>query len=152
MGLHARLLEGEKALEQFRALLVRSSLPNLFSLCGRAMQVDGNLGATAAIAEMLVQSHADVIHLLPALPAEWREGSVRGLRARGGYEVDVAWAGGVLTRAQLRATRTGMCVVQANGNVRVTSRGRRVRVERRSAGSIAFEATSGEPYDVVVMK
>ena len=152
MGLHARLLEGEKALEQFRALLVRSSLPNLFSLCGRAMQVDGNLGATAAIAEMLVQSHADVIHLLPALPAEWREGSVHGLRARGGYEVDVAWAGGALTRAQLRATRTGLCVVQANGNVRVTARGMRVRVERRPAGTIAFEATSGERYDVVMMK
>ena len=152
MGLHARLLEGEKALEQFRALLVRSSLPNLFSLCGRAMQVDGNLGATAAIAEMLVQSHADVIHLLPALPAEWREGSVHGLRARGGYEVDVAWAGGALARAQLRATRTGLCVVQANGNVRVTARGMRVRVERRPAGTIAFEATSGERYDVVMMK
>ncbi|MDP1861244.1 MAG: glycoside hydrolase family 95 protein [Gemmatimonadaceae bacterium] len=152
MGLHARLNDGEKALEQFRALLVRSSLPNLFSLCGRAMQVDGNLGATAAIAEMLLQSHADVIHLLPALPDQWREGWVHGLRARGGYEVDVAWADGALTRAQLRATRTGMCVLQVNGNVRVTARGRRVRVERRPAGTIAFEATSGERYDVVMMK
>ena len=67
MELRARLNDGELELDQFKALLAKSSLPNLFSLCGKALQIDGNLGATSAIAEMLVQSQRDVIHLLPAV-------------------------------------------------------------------------------------
>ncbi|HEX4935049.1 MAG TPA: hypothetical protein VFV33_17815, partial [Gemmatimonadaceae bacterium] len=118
MGLRARLFEGDSAWAQFRALLARSSLPNLVSLCGRAFQVDGNFGATAAIAEMLVQSHDGAIRLLPALPADWRRGEVRGLRARGGYAVDVAWAEGRLARAAIRASRAGTVVLQANATVR----------------------------------
>jgi alpha-L-fucosidase 2 len=148
MGLRARLFDGERALEQFRALLTTSSLPNLFSLCGRALQVDGNLGATAAIAEMLVQSHQDVIHLLPALPAAWQEGSVTGLRARGGFEVDVAWANGRPTRAVVRARATGPCRVRAAGIVSVVADGKRVRSERRGPGTIEFSVLAGHAYQL----
>ena len=148
MGLRARLHDGERSLEQLRALLTKSSLPNLFSLCGRALQVDGNLGASAAIAEMLVQSHRDVIQLLPALPAEWKSGAVRGLRARGGFEVDVAWAEGRVSRATVRAHVTRTCRLQGVGVVRVIAKGVAVPVVHRGADVVEFEAVAGREYQV----
>ena len=148
MGLRARLYDGERSLEQFRALLTKSSLPNLFSLCGRALQVDGNLGASAAMAEMLMQSHRDVIHLLPALPAEWKEGAVQGLRARGGFDVDMAWSGGRATKASIRAHATRTCRVQAAGAAGVLADGKRVRVVRRGADVVEFQATAGREYQL----
>ena len=147
-GLRARLYDGQAALDQLRALLTRSSLPNLFSLCGRALQVDGNLGATAAIAEMLLQSHQEKIHLLPALPAEWASGSVAGLRARGGFTVDLRWVDGRLTDAQLQGSQRRRAVVQAKGVTSVTAAGRRVRFERVGPDRIAFPAETGVRYRI----
>ena len=148
MGLRARLYDGEKSLEQLRAMLTKSSLPNLFSLCGRALQVDGNLGATAAIAEMLVQSHQDAIRLLPALPREWKDGSVTGLRARGGFDVAMSWLDSRVTRATVRAHMTRLCRIQATGTVTVTSDSRRVRVVQRDADAIEFAAIAGRRYEL----
>lgn len=147
-GLQARLYDGQAALDQLRALLTRSSLPNLFSLCGRALQVDGNLGATAAIAEMLLQSHRDAMHLLPALPPEWASGSVTGLRARGGFTVDLRWADRRLTEVQLMGSQRGRAVVQARGVTSVTAGGRRVRFERLGTDRIAFPTEPGTRYRI----
>jgi alpha-L-fucosidase 2 len=143
----ARLEDGEQAHASLWHLLARCTLPNLFDT-HPPFQIDGNFGATAGIAEMLLQSHAGEIVLLPALPKAWSHGSVRGLRARGGYEIDMNWEEGLLKEATIKAVENGRCQVRTPVPVHVTAGGDRVEVEDLGANTLAFKTLHGTTYSL----
>ena len=158
----ARLLDGDHAYKLLRQLLQATgesgtnyakgggTYPNFFD-AHPPFQIDGNFGGTAGMAEMLVQSHLNEIHLLAALPSAWKEGSVKGLRARGNFEINIDWKNHLMVQAEIKSLSGGICKLRASEpfviegvNVRATA--------DKNGYVVMFNSKKGETYMVKTLK
>lgn len=145
INMWARLGFGEKVGENVRALLSNSTSTNMFDM-HPPFQIDGNFGGGAGIAEALVQSHSGEICVLPALPPEWESGSLKGVRARGGFELDFAWENDRVTEMSVRSLCGNTCSVVGSG-LNVTCGGVPVSV-KESGGVVTFDTEKGKIYEI----
>ena len=111
-------------------------------------QIDGNLGATACIAEMLLQSHLGEIHLLPALPDAWKQGEVRGLRAQGAFEVSIRWRNGQLQSAVIQSKKGGLCQLRTAVPLRIKGINAVSEKDRLGYYLIRFDTEVGKSYQL----
>ncbi|PRY11077.1 glycosyl hydrolase family 95 catalytic domain-containing protein [Kineococcus rhizosphaerae] len=151
--LAARFGDGAAAEEHLRVLVADLMSESLLDLHphpdwpgGAIFQIDGNFGAVAGIAETLLQGHDGALDLLPALPPAWVDGSVRGLRARGGHVVDLTWAGSALTRARVVAGRDGELAVRVHGVPVTVTTADGEPVAKGADEDLAWTARAGAEY------
>jgi len=146
MACWARLLNAEKAMENFDYLIHNYTFNSLFSICSGALQVDGAFGVSAAVAEMLLQSHENALCFLPALPESWAVGEVKGLCARGGFEVSLKWADGSLREAHIYSKNGKTCRLHTSLPLKVKCKGKTVRSAYPKKDVLEFKTVPGQDY------
>lgn len=146
MTLWARLYDGNRANKIYKQYLQEQSYPQLFSMCFTPLQIDGTMGVTAGITEMLVQSHESALELLPALPDEWNTGSFQGVRLRGGFELNMDWKEGEVDHVEILSKKGKRCIIKMSDKTRVTSEGKNVKVKQRKDGTLAFDTLPEKVY------
>ncbi len=148
INMWARLADGEKAYENLVELLKSSTQYNLLD-SHPPFQIDGNFGATAGIVEMVIQSHDGGIEFLPAIPHNWQEGEVKGLRARGGFTVDINWGKDDPVKAVIASSRGRDCTIITKGEITVLCNDI-VQELVHNGDKHSFSTEEGKQYKVVI--
>jgi alpha-L-fucosidase 2 len=149
MALWARLNDGERANKIYKGYLKDQNCKSMFALCGKSPQVDGTFGTTAAITEMLMQSHDGAIRLLPALPEEWNEGHFKGVKARRGFELDYTWKNKTISSLNIKSTAGETCKIEYKPKMKVYSNGKNIPFIISSDNTVEFNTTKGNTYSIV---
>ncbi|KAA6300842.1 MAG: hypothetical protein EZS26_003007 [Candidatus Ordinivivax streblomastigis] len=150
---HARLEEADEAYSILHKMLTDISIHPNAEDSQITPSFEGNQaiqGITAGIAEMLMQSHSSEISLLPALPKQWKNGAVAGFRARDGFDIDLAWDNGTLTKAIIKANYDKPCRIRTKTPIKVFSAGKEMNVTSLDENLIKFDAKAGEKYLITV--
>ena len=147
ISLFARLYDSERAYEVLTQLMATHVYSNCWTTL-MPFQIDANFGYAAGVNEMLVQSHMGTIELLPALPKEWPVGSVKGLRARGGFELDLKWKDGKLSAGTLLSLSGQPCHLHSAVPVTIASNGKEIAVVRDKNGVLSFKTEAGASYAI----
>ena len=147
INIWARLHDSDRAYKLLSEMLQNNIFNNLYD-AHPPFQIDGNFGYASGICEMLLQSHMGEIHILPALPQAWPDGHVKGIKARGGFVVDIYWEKGAMAKAVVRSAKGGRCKVRSASPVTVRSEGRAVELVGRKDGVTTFETRSGGIYSI----
>jgi alpha-L-fucosidase 2 len=154
MCLRTRLHQGDHAYMILNDLLGKSHSDNMtFSTKGNENQIDGNLGVLMGTAEMFLQSHQGEVHLLPAMPAKMKAGSVTGLRARGGFEVDITWIDNALKQAQIRSSLGSLCRIRSAWTIEsVTDGPETVAFQSIGENLYEFATQAGHAYTITAVE
>jgi len=152
MSLWARLYDAERALSIYKGYLKEQCHKSLFAMGGDidVILVEGALGASAGITEMIVQSHEGVIDLLPALPSEWSKGHFDGVCVRGGFELDIKWEDKKITSLEIKSKAGNTCKILAEGNFKVMDDKTEIKTKQNKDGSLQFETTEGKAYQLII--